>query len=158
VRLLRCGKELCQFPEIVGGGGEEEFVVCTAWAAWSKSAKSENAFEVGKEHLDLLPEFHRDVVLTGLGDVAGDLARVGVRAAFGFGGTDLTDVFQGALSGGAFAGRSSVGVGVVASELLERMAFWADVPVFLGIPFEVRPSPIVSTGLVEDRDVRGPVP
>jgi len=29
--LLRCGKDLGQFPEVLGGGGEEEFVVCAAW-------------------------------------------------------------------------------------------------------------------------------
>ena len=32
-RLLRCGKELRQFAEVLGGGGKEEFVVRTAWAA-----------------------------------------------------------------------------------------------------------------------------
>ena len=31
--MLRCGKELSQFPEVLGGGGEEEFVVCATWAA-----------------------------------------------------------------------------------------------------------------------------
>jgi len=29
--LLRCRKDLGQFPEVLGGGGEEEFVVCAAW-------------------------------------------------------------------------------------------------------------------------------
>ena len=47
VRLLRCRKDpsralalpipcravLCQFAEVLGGCGEEEFIVCTAWAA-----------------------------------------------------------------------------------------------------------------------------
>ena len=31
-RLLRCGKDLCQSAEVLGGGGEEEFVVRAAWA------------------------------------------------------------------------------------------------------------------------------
>ena len=50
---------------------------------------------MGKQHFDLLPELHRDVVLAGFGDVARDLtgvfcffatdlARIGVRAALGF--------------------------------------------------------------------------
>ena len=30
-RLLRCRKDLRQFAEVLGGGGEEEFVVCAAW-------------------------------------------------------------------------------------------------------------------------------
>lgn len=32
-RLLRCGKDLCQFVEVLGGAGEEEFIVCAAWAS-----------------------------------------------------------------------------------------------------------------------------
>jgi len=32
-RLLRCGKDLRQLAEVLGGGGEEKFVVCAAWAA-----------------------------------------------------------------------------------------------------------------------------
>ena len=32
-RLLRCRKGLCQFAEVLSGSGEEEFVVCAAWAA-----------------------------------------------------------------------------------------------------------------------------
>ena len=32
-RLLRCRKDLGQFAEVLGGGGEEKFVVCAAWAA-----------------------------------------------------------------------------------------------------------------------------
>lgn len=31
-RLLRCGKDLRQLPEVLGGGGEEEFIVCAARA------------------------------------------------------------------------------------------------------------------------------
>jgi len=30
-RLLRCGKYLGQLPEVLGGGGEEKFVVFAAW-------------------------------------------------------------------------------------------------------------------------------
>jgi hypothetical protein len=30
-RLLRCGKDLGRFPEVLGGCGEEEFVICAAW-------------------------------------------------------------------------------------------------------------------------------
>ena len=32
-RLLRCGKDLCQFAEVLSGCCEEEFVICAAWAA-----------------------------------------------------------------------------------------------------------------------------
>ena len=30
-RFLRRGKDLSQFAEVLGGSGEEEFVVCTTW-------------------------------------------------------------------------------------------------------------------------------
>ena len=30
--LLRCRKDLGQFTEVLGGCGEQEFVICTAWA------------------------------------------------------------------------------------------------------------------------------
>mgnify|MGYP001814464604 CR=1 FL=1 len=70
---------------------------------------------MSKEHLNLLSEFHRDLVLFGLGQIpgnlarifvllAGDLARIGVGAAFLLGRADLADVFQGAIAGCAFAG------------------------------------------------------
>ena len=32
-RLLRCGKDLSQFAEVLGGGGEQELVICTTWPA-----------------------------------------------------------------------------------------------------------------------------
>ena len=32
-RLLRCGKDLGQFAEVLGGGGEQKFVICAAWAS-----------------------------------------------------------------------------------------------------------------------------
>ena len=31
-RLLRCRKDLGQFAEVLGGCGEQEFVICAAWA------------------------------------------------------------------------------------------------------------------------------
>lgn len=32
-RLLRCRKDLRQFAEVLGGGGEQEFVICAAWSS-----------------------------------------------------------------------------------------------------------------------------
>lgn len=31
--LLRSREDLCQFAEVLGGGGEEEFIICTAWSS-----------------------------------------------------------------------------------------------------------------------------
>ena len=55
----------------------------------------------------------------------------------------------------AFAGRATFWVGIVAPELLERLAFWADVLVVLGIPFEVSAGPcaILTSSLIEHWDV-----
>jgi len=106
-----------QFPKVPGGGGEEEFVICATWAAQSEPSHPEDAFEVGKEHLDLFAQLHRDVVLAGLGNVAGnlagvfmffagDLARVRVRAAPGLRWAGLADLLQGAITRSALAGWS----------------------------------------------------
>ena len=122
---------------------------------------------MGEEYLDLLPKLHRDVLLTGLCDVArdlagvfsffaADLASIGIWAAFGFGWARLTDIFQRAISGGALAGWTPVRVGIVATELLEGVALRADVLIVLGIPLEVSAGSgsVVATGFVEYRDMR----
>ena len=87
---------------------------------------------------------------------AGDLAGVGVRAAFGFGWADLADVFQSAIARRALAGWTSAWVRVVPSELLQYFALRSDVLVVRGIPFEVgaRPGSVIAPRLVEDRNVR----
>ena len=69
--MLRCRKDLCQFAEVLGCGGEEECVVRSAWAPHSQPSQPEIAHEVREEHLDLLSEFHRDFVLGRFGDRAG---------------------------------------------------------------------------------------
>ena len=102
----------------------------------------------------------------GLGNVAGDLtgvfvffagdgAGVSVRAAFCFGWARLTDQFQGAIFGDAFAVWASIGIRIVAAELLERLTFWANVLVVLRVPFEVcaAPGAVGTPGFINDRDV-----
>ena len=121
---------------------------------------------MGKEHLDLLSEPHRDVVLFGFGNVAGnltgvfvffagDLARIGIWAAFCFGWASLARQFQGAILGDAFAVWASVGIRIIAAELLERLAFWANVLVVLCVPFEVcaAPGAVRAARFINDRDV-----
>jgi len=129
-RLLRCREYLGRFAEVLGGCGEEKFVICTVRAAQSKPSKTEDAFKLGEEHLDLLSEPHRDCVLFSLRNVAcdltgvfvffaGDGSEVGIGAAFGFGWAGLARQFQGAVFRDAFAVRASAGVRIVAAELLE---------------------------------------
>ena len=97
----------------MGGSGEEEFVVCTPWLAQSQPSQPENALEVGEEHFHLLSEPHRNFVLFGLGDVAGNLTRVfvwftvycscvAIWATLGFRGTGLTRQFERTISRGPF--------------------------------------------------------
>ena len=76
---------------------------------------------MGKQHLDLLSELHRDFVLLGFGNVvsdlacvfvffAGYLAGISVWTTLGFGWADLTDLLQRMIAGGAFTGRPPVRV------------------------------------------------
>ena len=51
----RKGNELRQFPEILGGGGQEELVLGSVRAAETQSTKPEDALQMSEEHLDLLP-------------------------------------------------------------------------------------------------------
>ena len=76
---------------------------------------------MGKLHFDLLPQPHRDVLLAGLGDIAGDLAGV-----FGFFASDLARIsvlgstwplmdrsgrpLGGTIAGGPLAGWAAVRV------------------------------------------------
>ena len=90
-----------------------------------------------EEHLDLFPELHRDVVLAGLRNVAGDLAgifmflagdgpEVHVRAAARLRGARLAGELEAAVFGDALAGRPPVQVGIVPAELLQFAALRAE--------------------------------
>ena len=103
-----------------------------------------------KEHLDLLSEFRRDLVLVCFADGArnitrvfmfftGDLSAVCLWAAFGFGRARLAGVLEGLVLGDAFTCRSTIRIRVIPSELLQCLAFGADILVILGIPFEDEP-------------------
>lgn len=119
-----------------------------------------------KEHFDLLPEPHRDRILLGLGNIAGDLtgvfmffagnlARICFGAAFHFGRTGLTGVFQSLILGDAFACGFTVRIRIIAPELLERFTFGADVLVVLSVPFKVgaRPCAVSPACFVQHRNV-----
>ncbi len=46
--------EFCEFSEVPGGGGEEEFITCATGAAQAKASEPEDALQMGEEHLDFL--------------------------------------------------------------------------------------------------------
>ena len=107
---------------------------------------------MGKEHLDLLPQLHRDHVLLGLRDVPGDLPGVlmfltgdlaGIRfwAAFHFRWAGLAGVLQRLIFGESFASRILVRVRVIAPKLLEWLAFRADVLFALRVLIKVSAAP-----------------
>jgi len=119
-----------------------------------------------KEHLDLFSELPGNLVLSCFADGASkitgifvfftsDGTEVHVRAALRFGWKSLTRILQRAVLGDAFACRTAIGIRVVATELLQRLAFWTDVLVVLGIPIKVDtdPSAIPAASLINDWDV-----
>ena len=55
-----CRDEICESSEVLGGGREVKLVASAAWILQSETPEAEDAFEVGKEHLDLLPELAGD--------------------------------------------------------------------------------------------------
>jgi hypothetical protein len=46
--------ELRQFPQVLGGGGQQELVFRSAGAAQAQSIEPEDALQMSEEHLDLL--------------------------------------------------------------------------------------------------------
>jgi hypothetical protein len=50
----RKGYELSQFPQILGGGAQQELVFRSARPAQAQSVEPEDALQVSKKHLDLL--------------------------------------------------------------------------------------------------------
>ena len=71
------------------------------------------------------------------GEIITKLRQVCVGTTLGLGKVGLTDLFKGPIAGGAFAGRLRVRVLVIAPELLQLVAFGADVLVVLSVPFKV---------------------
>lgn len=46
--------ELGEFAEVLDGGGEMELVLGADWSSEAKAVEADDAFEVGKQHLNLL--------------------------------------------------------------------------------------------------------
>src|SRR5260370_9446378 len=71
---LRSGDELCQLAQVLGDGGEVEFVAGATRAAQPQSVELQDAFEMREQHLNLLPLAARGLVRLGLDDVTGEFA------------------------------------------------------------------------------------
>ena len=68
-RWFEFRSELGEFSEVLGGGGEEEFVTGTARPPQPKSTKFENVFRMGEQHLDLLAITPRGLAGIGVGNL-----------------------------------------------------------------------------------------
>jgi hypothetical protein len=70
----RARDQLCELPEILGGGRQKELVSSTQWASQPETVEAQDTLEVRKEHFDLLPLTPRCHVGIGLGDFARDVS------------------------------------------------------------------------------------
>ncbi len=112
-----------------------------------------------EEHFDLLSQPHRDLILLGLGNIAGDLPSVFMFFAGDFARISfwaaLTGVFQSLILGDAFAYGFAVRVRIIASELLEHFTFGADILFVLRYLFKVgaRPCAVRLSCFIQHRNV-----
>ena len=63
--------DLGQLAEVLGCGGEVELVFCSVWTAQAQAIQFQDAFEVGEQHLDLLPLATGDEESIAGGDLPG---------------------------------------------------------------------------------------
>jgi hypothetical protein len=75
------GVRYCGASEVLRNGCERELILSTAWAAQPKPAKPQNAFEMGKQHLNALAAATRLLESLGLGRCASDIAGVLMQIA-----------------------------------------------------------------------------
>ena len=66
----RARDQLCELPEILGGGRQKELVSSTQWTSQPETVEPQDALEVREEHFDLLPFTPRRHIGIGLSDFA----------------------------------------------------------------------------------------
>ena len=65
-----------EFAEVLDGCGEVELIFGAVGSSEAEAIETDDAFEVCKQHLDLLPGVARRDIGVGCGDVAGSLTRI----------------------------------------------------------------------------------
>ena len=141
---LRCwrrnGRELGEFSQVLGGGGEHELVLRALWSTQAKAAELEDALEVGEQHLDLL-SFAPGLLVVRRGmDRPGDVSCVLVDVA--------RDLAMRRLGAASLFKRAWVAVGLLgaiepcpaimhAARGSQLFAPGADIKPVLGVPGEV---------------------
>lgn len=68
------GDELGEFPHVLSGGRQVEFVASAARTAQSEPIELQDAFKVYEQHFDLFTLIARGLVILSLGNVASQVA------------------------------------------------------------------------------------
>lgn len=130
-----------QFPEVLGGCGEKELVSRAGRTSQAQSAEAQDAFEMGKQHLDLLSIAPRLGVGFCPGDLAGHVARAFVKAPRNLSHRRLgaTLRLQGARAAIARRGAIEIGRVIIHQRACrpQELAGRADVAISLVIESEV---------------------
>jgi hypothetical protein len=66
--------QLCQLPEVLGRGSQEELVSSTDWTSQPEPVEAQDALQVREQHFDLLTFTARPDVGIGLRDVARNIS------------------------------------------------------------------------------------
>lgn len=161
-------EDLGELPEVLGGGGEVEFVVCATWAAQSKPVQTENPLQVREQHLDLLSELARDCILRRSsnrpGHIAGwlvdrpcHLTRRFFRTAARFQSTAIAIGLAGPVTEHAiFILFLLSGLCKCPAGLLQFLAAWTGVDILLSIIGEISPLEcvVLAPRFVDHRNMR----
>ena len=73
--------QLGEAAQVLCNGCEGELILCTAWAAQPKPTKSQDAFEVGEQHLDAFAIATRSLEGLGFADGTSNVAGLLINAA-----------------------------------------------------------------------------
>jgi len=152
------GSQLGEFAKVLGGGGEKELVLCARWSAQSQSPQAYDAFEVRKEHLDLLALLAGSFIGRSSDQRSGHIACLFEDAA-----RDLPSrLFR--TASGLQRTRCAIEVAGAIQDLVvvddcaacgQCLAAWTivEVPGFVKLEVGSGECPIIASGFVEDRDV-----
>lgn len=70
----RAEREHRQFAKVLGGGCEGKFVARAGWTAQSQPIQLQDTFQMGEQHLDLLPVAARLQIFGRVSEAPGDFA------------------------------------------------------------------------------------
>ena len=74
--MWRPSDQRCEPAQVLGDGGKNKLVLGASWTTQSKPAELQDALQVRKPHLDLLPLTSRLLKALGTGERPGDVSGV----------------------------------------------------------------------------------